>query len=128
MKGSVTMQLNIQMFGGRGARSGVKRNGMILGMQSGLKATVVQPLPVYDNYPDFPDPDYSKYKINTKDKFINEVYKMVNYKRNEHYEIAKKYVKSLGINDKVEITKENNGAYGAVMYNVDNNNIIHVVR
>ena len=106
--------LKIQVFGGRGSRSGLGVGGPGIGFVDFINAIAGgndSPIPEYDEYPDFPDPDYTNYKIKTSDSFINRTYNLMNYKRAEHEETGRKYLQSLRINPNVEYSTENDGSY-----------------
>ena len=107
------LSLKIQQFGGRGSRSGLGVGGPGVGFIDFINAVAGAgdiPLPEYDNYPDFPDPDYSKYKLQTNDNFIKQTFSLLNYKRTEHDVTAQKYLKSLGINKNIKYSNLNDGS------------------
>ena len=71
--------LKIQLFGGRGSRSGLGVGGPGIGFVdfiNGVAGVNDYPLPEGTNYPDFPDPDYSNYNVSTSDKFIKQTFNL----------------------------------------------------
>lgn len=116
------MYLNIQLFGGRGAYSKkFKLNTHRTGLDLEKKK-----FEIHENYPSFPDPNYSNYKLECNDIKLKEIYSIVNYDRKKFQKTAKKYLESLNINKDVKLTTINTGAYGYIEYYVDENNIVHV--
>lgn len=109
-------RLQIQLFGGRGRRSGLGVGGPGIGIATNIATTNMQgKLPEYNGYPDFPDPDYSKFQLNTKEKFIKDTFSLVNYKRAEHEKIGKKYLESLNLNKGITYSTANDSsAFGYV--------------
>ena len=124
------LKLKIQLFGGRGRRglgTGAGR-GPGIGIATAIYGTSDMgkgKLPEKDGYPDFPDPDYSKYLVQTNDKFINDTYSLMNYKRSEHDKIGAAYLKSLNINPYCQYSNKNDmKAFGYVSVGISNGKIL----
>lgn len=114
---------NIQLFGGRGSRSGIGAGGPGIGLAFTINAArnkKSSKIPEYKNYPEYPDPDYSNYNVITKDKFINDTYKLLDYKRINHFEVGKKYLSSLNLNQNIKFTNINDdSSVGYILSTVD---------
>lgn len=125
-------RLKIQLFGGRGSRSGLGVGGPGIGFVDFINAVAGvndYPLPENTGYPDFPDPDYSNYKLTTTDKFIKQTFNLMNYKRAEHDIIGEKYLRSLPINPKIKYDNKNEGSYAGYVESVnDSNGIVMVTK
>lgn len=126
------ISLKIQLFGGRGSRSGLGTGGPGIGIVDFISAPGGKndiPLPENTGYPDFPDPDYTNYPLSTNDNFIKKTFDLLNYKRAEHDVVGEKYLRSLGINKHVKYSNENRGSsVGYIEYITDMNNIIYVTK
>lgn len=124
--------LKIQLFGGRGSRSGLGVGGPGIGFIdfiNGVAGVNDYPLPEGTNYPDFPDPDYSNYNVSTSDKFIKQTFNLMNYKRAEHDITGEKYLRTLPINQKIQYDNKNDGSYvGYVESLTDSNGIVRVYK
>lgn len=117
-------RLKIQLFGGRGTRSGLGVGGPGIGIATGIDLRSGKGkdlyLEVHPEYPDFPDPDYSDYKLKTKDNFIKNTFDLFDYKRKNHDITAQKYIKSLNINPDVQYSNYNDDlSFGYVYSHVD---------
>lgn len=128
------VNLKIQLFGGRGLRCGINGEGPGIGIATGI-AIKRGPgnggqLEVHPEYPNFPDPDYSNYKTNTNDSFIKKTFNLVDYKRDNHDEIAKKYLLSLNLNPNIKYSNFNNDRSVGYVYTYvhPDTNITQVIR
>lgn len=119
------IKLKIQLFGGRGHRSGLGVGGPGIGIATGIDigkgAGKNMILEAYSEYPNFPDPDYSDYKVKTNNEFIKDTFNLIDYKRANHDDVAKAYLKSLKLKSNVEYSSRNDDlSFGYVYSYVDN--------
>lgn len=118
--------LKIQIFGGRGLRCGLNGEGPGIGIATAMPVgkRIGQGkdnfLEVHPEYPNYPDPDYSDYPLETEDIFIKNTFELIDYKRINHDKIGKKYLKSLNLTSDVQYSNLNNDeSYGYVYTYVD---------
>lgn len=121
------IKIKLQLFGGRGAYSGINKIGGInLGRGSislggsGKKVTRGQIEKLINDYPQFPDPDYSKHKLINGDKFMKNCHNLFEYKRDNFKNTIDPFVKQFMIPHRVDTSYEfQDSSYGYVQLYID---------